>query len=176
MVGVAGFEPATLCSQSRCATRLRYTPGFVLTVADMPHRLTGGESIAPGGGLHQSQSPIASADTISGTPSSKRAGVFIPTLELRLIGHAPWRMRPPAHPTSLPYTQAQGERLLVRVLPRRRFNDGPQLSPGPCDYCFFCVIASSIARNVLYFAPSLKPPYAAPAIANARIRSTMISR
>jgi len=26
MVGAAGFEPATLCSQSRCATRLRYTP------------------------------------------------------------------------------------------------------------------------------------------------------
>jgi integrase len=25
-VGVAGFEPATPCSQSRCATRLRYTP------------------------------------------------------------------------------------------------------------------------------------------------------
>ena len=26
MVGVTGFEPATLCSQSRCATKLRYTP------------------------------------------------------------------------------------------------------------------------------------------------------
>ena len=26
MVGVAGFEPATPCSRSRCATRLRYTP------------------------------------------------------------------------------------------------------------------------------------------------------
>ena len=26
MVGVLGFEPRTLCSQSRCATRLRYTP------------------------------------------------------------------------------------------------------------------------------------------------------
>ena len=26
MVGVAGFEPATSCSQSRRATRLRYTP------------------------------------------------------------------------------------------------------------------------------------------------------
>ena len=26
MVGAAGFEPATTCSQSRCATRLRYTP------------------------------------------------------------------------------------------------------------------------------------------------------
>ena len=113
MVGVARIELATLCSQSRCATRLRYTPkentrdahfprrnitgaqaGGIhtdachqhpttaitadrcnLTEADMPHRLTGGESIAPGGGLHQSQSPIASADTISGTPSSQRAGV-----------------------------------------------------------------------------------------------------
>ena len=28
MVGVAGFEPATACSQSRSATRLRYTPTF----------------------------------------------------------------------------------------------------------------------------------------------------
>ena len=26
LVGVAGFEPTTLCSQSRCATRLRHTP------------------------------------------------------------------------------------------------------------------------------------------------------
>ena len=26
MVGAAGFEPTTLCSQSRCATRLRYAP------------------------------------------------------------------------------------------------------------------------------------------------------
>ena len=26
MVGVAGFEPATPCSQGRCATKLRYTP------------------------------------------------------------------------------------------------------------------------------------------------------
>ena len=30
MVGVAGFEPATLWSQTRCATRLRYTPKGVL--------------------------------------------------------------------------------------------------------------------------------------------------
>ena len=30
MVGVAGFEPATLWSQTRCATRLRYTPGGLL--------------------------------------------------------------------------------------------------------------------------------------------------
>ena len=26
MVGVTGFEPATLCSQSRCATKLRHAP------------------------------------------------------------------------------------------------------------------------------------------------------
>jgi hypothetical protein len=26
LVGAAGFELATLCSQSRCATRLRYAP------------------------------------------------------------------------------------------------------------------------------------------------------
>lgn len=26
MVGAEGFEPPTLCSQSRCATKLRYAP------------------------------------------------------------------------------------------------------------------------------------------------------
>ena len=26
LVGPAGFEPTTLCSQSRCATKLRYGP------------------------------------------------------------------------------------------------------------------------------------------------------
>ena len=29
MVGAEGFEPPTLCSQSRCATRLRYAPTFL---------------------------------------------------------------------------------------------------------------------------------------------------
>ena len=29
MVGVEGFEPTTLWSQTRCATRLRYTPNMV---------------------------------------------------------------------------------------------------------------------------------------------------
>ena len=30
MVGAAGFEPAASCSQSKCATRLRYAPVFLL--------------------------------------------------------------------------------------------------------------------------------------------------
>jgi hypothetical protein len=30
MVGAEGFEPPTLCSQSRCATRLRYAPTLLL--------------------------------------------------------------------------------------------------------------------------------------------------
>ena len=34
MVGKTGFEPATLCSQSRCATKLRYFP-IVLGAPDM---------------------------------------------------------------------------------------------------------------------------------------------
>ena len=37
MVGETGFEPATLCSQNRCATRLRYSPteikGFKVCLA-----------------------------------------------------------------------------------------------------------------------------------------------
>ena len=32
MVGAAGFELATLCSQSRCATRLRYSPTWSIMV------------------------------------------------------------------------------------------------------------------------------------------------
>ena len=28
-IGMTGFEPATLCSQSRCATKLRYIPSFL---------------------------------------------------------------------------------------------------------------------------------------------------
>ena len=35
MVGETGFEPATLWSQTRCATRLRYSP----TLEDAYHRL-----------------------------------------------------------------------------------------------------------------------------------------
>ena len=33
MVGAEGFEPPTLCSQSRCATRLRYAPTSVDCIA-----------------------------------------------------------------------------------------------------------------------------------------------
>jgi hypothetical protein len=33
MVGAEGFEPPTLCSQSRCATRLRYAPTLLLIVS-----------------------------------------------------------------------------------------------------------------------------------------------
>jgi hypothetical protein len=28
-VGMTGFEPATLCSQNRCATKLRYIPNIL---------------------------------------------------------------------------------------------------------------------------------------------------
>jgi hypothetical protein len=34
VVGATGFEPATLCSQSRCATRLRYAPTCCGEMAD----------------------------------------------------------------------------------------------------------------------------------------------
>jgi hypothetical protein len=33
MVGAEGFEPPALCSQSRCATRLRYAPTMNLIVS-----------------------------------------------------------------------------------------------------------------------------------------------
>ena len=34
MVGAAGFEPATLWSQTRCATRLRYAPNLFTNIVD----------------------------------------------------------------------------------------------------------------------------------------------
>ena len=38
MVGAEGFEPPALCSQSRCATRLRYAPTFLSDcIADRIH-------------------------------------------------------------------------------------------------------------------------------------------
>ena len=37
MVGVQGFEPWTPCSQSRCATRLRYTPTEPIFYTDRPN-------------------------------------------------------------------------------------------------------------------------------------------
>ena len=39
LVGAEGFEPPTLCSQSRCATRLRYAP--ILPIVSHP----GGSSV-----------------------------------------------------------------------------------------------------------------------------------
>ena len=41
LVGVVGFEPTTLCSQSRCATKLRYTPKLIsnITLFIIPHFL-----------------------------------------------------------------------------------------------------------------------------------------
>ncbi len=43
MVGAEGFEPPTLCSQSRCATRLRYAP----TSSSLSHRLRISPQIEP---------------------------------------------------------------------------------------------------------------------------------
>ena len=41
MVGAEGFEPPTLCSQSRCATRLRYAPILGLYRNRRPSGLAG---------------------------------------------------------------------------------------------------------------------------------------
>src|SRR4051812_32534160 len=38
VVGVAGFEPATPSSRTRCATRLRYTPKAALIASAFPGR------------------------------------------------------------------------------------------------------------------------------------------
>jgi hypothetical protein len=43
MVGVQGFEPWTLWSQTRCATRLRYTPKLVRMTGIEPARLAARE-------------------------------------------------------------------------------------------------------------------------------------
>ena len=51
MVGETGFEPATLCSQSRCATRLRYSPdrwcGRAFAGRDRPLAALYGETNQP---------------------------------------------------------------------------------------------------------------------------------
>ena len=56
MVGETGFEPATLCSQSRCATRLRYSPiahqlGLIVMLANPPDclrmKMVGPEGFEP---------------------------------------------------------------------------------------------------------------------------------
>ena len=46
LVGETGFEPATLCSQSRCATRLRHSPrhGFLRDSDDSRKRAKGSEA------------------------------------------------------------------------------------------------------------------------------------
>jgi hypothetical protein len=36
MVGTAGLEPATPCSQGKCATRLRYVPTLVISGSKYP--------------------------------------------------------------------------------------------------------------------------------------------
>src|SRR5487761_2291023 len=41
MVGAEGFEPPTLCSQSRCATRLRHAPP---TISPYPARPPAGDT------------------------------------------------------------------------------------------------------------------------------------
>ena len=48
MVGAEGFEPPTLCSQSRCATRLRYAPTDVPIVSrnGFPLAAVGGADVA----------------------------------------------------------------------------------------------------------------------------------
>jgi hypothetical protein len=49
LVGETGFEPATLCSQSRCATRLRYSPTLEHFKTHTFKTLVGFKSGGPGG-------------------------------------------------------------------------------------------------------------------------------
>ena len=37
LVGATGFEPATLCSQSRCATKLRHAPNYFILRENLNH-------------------------------------------------------------------------------------------------------------------------------------------
>src|SRR3954451_11654659 len=50
MVGETGFEPATLCSQSRCATRLRHSPTIAAPKADRDARQSPGMAAGRDGG------------------------------------------------------------------------------------------------------------------------------
>ena len=63
LVGAEGFEPPTLCSQSRCATRLRHAPTF-------------DENIAPDGAANHTGSGL-SASNNSRSVGQRASVVFI---------------------------------------------------------------------------------------------------
>jgi hypothetical protein len=48
LVGAEGFEPPTLCSQSRCATRLRYAPTKARQKTRLSDCIAAGPSSKPG--------------------------------------------------------------------------------------------------------------------------------
>ena len=87
MVGVEGFEPPTPCSQSRCATRLRYTPMTVTRPGQ--HRATRLHSgAAPGAALDpktQSQAGAAQGRRIYALPPLWSMAEEIAVLGARLI-------------------------------------------------------------------------------------------
>ncbi len=58
-VGVTGFEPATLCSQSRCATKLRYTPSH--PVARVSQRRSGSATLVRAKAATMSHGPAGVA-------------------------------------------------------------------------------------------------------------------
>ena len=72
MVGAAGFEPATTCSQSRCATRLRYTPVF------LPHS-TATTGILPCSGTCSASSLLLGSATLRQVtrPRNMRSSAFV---------------------------------------------------------------------------------------------------
>ena len=48
MVGVKGFEPSALWSQTRCATKLRYTPLYsIVKVINLKMKLAGAVGLEP---------------------------------------------------------------------------------------------------------------------------------
>ena len=74
LVGVEGFEPPTPCSQSRCATRLRYTP-IGASRQEPPARVVTGKT------LHWRLTRTARGGNYTHHPRDRQSGVAV------IIGH-----------------------------------------------------------------------------------------
>ena len=81
MVGAEGFEPPTLCSQSRCATRLRYAPPSHRKPAGALGRRRPAAPAAEGYGTGNGRvrAVLSQTDFVTGPPAVRKCAPFHPT-------------------------------------------------------------------------------------------------
>ena len=133
VVGEAGFEPATSCSQSRSATRLRYSPDGTASVCRRPMVgagldtpiLGGRRDAAPSTCLASTARTSPSGSTVSRVQGSSRGGASrsaarsgAPRLRRPSRGDHPARHGRPGRPP--PHRRQARERQGDRRLGRRR--------------------------------------------------------